>query len=84
MTYVTNITNITNNCNYILSSIFIMQLSKPQERRDMSHYQQTLIIPMPRQRFPEPDTFRRPGRRERADCRNNTNRELNSILAFFD
>ena len=55
------------------------------EKRDgeMTHYQQTLIIPRTKQRFPaEP---RRDGRRAyRPRTGNNINRELNSIMAFFD
>ena len=49
----------------------------------MTHYQQTLIIPRTKQRFPaEP---RRDGRQAyRPQTGNNINRELNSILAFFD
>ncbi len=44
---------------------------------------QTLIIPMPRQRFPEPS---KPGTGpyRRVERRDNVNMELNSILAFFD
>ena len=45
----------------------------------MTHYQQTLIIPRTKQRP------RRDGRRAyRPQTGNNINRELNSILAFFD
>ncbi len=49
----------------------------------MTYYQQTLIIPRTKQRFPaEP---RRDGRQAyRPQTGNNINRELNSILAFFD
>lgn len=50
----------------------------------MTHYQQTLIIPRTKQRFPsEPQRGRRQTYRPPTNG-NNVNRELNSILAFFD
>lgn len=49
----------------------------------MTQYRQTILIPMTRQRFPEPERKRRYGYGNGVR-RDNTNRELNSILAFFD
>lgn len=49
----------------------------------MTQYKQTLIIPMPRQRFQEPRGPRRSPYRG-VESRDNLNHELNSILAFFD
>lgn len=54
-----------------------------RERRDMTYYRQTYIIPTTKQRFPEPERPRRQSQRH-VDSRNNINRDLNSILAFFD
>lgn len=49
----------------------------------MTYYQQTLIIPKPRQRLADSRGTAYPGGR-RNEPRNVPNRELNSILAFFD
>ena len=49
----------------------------------MTYYQQTLIIPKPRQRLVDTRGPAGPGSRRR-EARNVPNRELNSILAFFD
>ena len=80
---ISNITKITTRCNYTVRSISYLQPRWLRERREMTHYQQTLIIPRTKQRFPaEP---RRDGRQAyRPQTGNNINRELNSILAFFD
>ena len=86
MTYITGIsfiTNITTSSNYSLPPISISQPCELWERREMKHYQQTLIIPMPSQRFREPTAPRRNPYRG-VERRYNVNRELNSILAFFD
>ena len=83
ITKISNITKITTRCNYTVRSISYLQPRWLRERREMTHYQQTLIIPRTKQRFPaEP---RRDGRQAyRPQTGNNINRELNSILAFFD
>ncbi len=50
----------------------------------MAYYQQTLIIPEPRQRFNEPCMRSRGDRRREREYRNSNNSDLNTILAFFD
>ena len=59
-----------------------MQPSGRQERK-MTYYQQTLLIPKPRQRLEDSRRSSGPGYR-RAKPRNAPNRDLNTILAFFD
>lgn len=49
----------------------------------MTYYRQTILIPRSKQRFPEPERQKRSGYGNGVR-RDNTNRELNSILAFFD
>lgn len=49
----------------------------------MTYYQQTLLIPKPRQRLEDSRRPSGPGYR-RAEPRNAPNRDLNTILAFFD
>lgn len=49
----------------------------------MTYYRQTVLIPMSKQRFPEPARQKRSGYGN-VVRNDNTNRELNSILAFFD
>ena len=83
MTMISNITKITTRCNYTVRSISYLQPRWLRERREMTHYQQTLIIPRTKQRFPESPRSRRPAYRPQP-AGNNVNRELNSILAFFD
>ena len=83
ITKTSNITKITTRCNYTVRSISYLQPRWLRERREMTHYQQTLIIPRTKQRFPESPRSRRPAYRPQP-AGNNVNRELNSILAFFD
>lgn len=52
--------------------------------REMAYYQQTLIIPKPRQRFNEPYVRKHGGMNGEKDYRNSNNSDLNTILAFFD
>ena len=59
-----------------------MQPSGRQERK-MTYYQQTLLIPKPRQRLEDSRRSSGPGYR-RTEPRNAPNRDLNTILAFFD
>ncbi len=53
------------------------------QETQMTYYRQTLIIPKPKQQLNAPG---RPPRYDarRVGTRNSADRELNSILAFFD
>lgn len=83
MTVISDITEITTSCYYTLRPISDMQPRRAAGEEEMAQ-RQTLIIPMPRQRFPEPDRSPRRTVRREPVRGNAINRDLNSILAFFD
>ena len=72
-------------CNYTSPLIFI--LHQPRCRKsEMTYYQQTVLMPLPRQHKADVRGFdrRTTGYRDAGRTRMGQNRDVNTILSFFE
>lgn len=62
----------------------IVRPDRAQEERKMTHYQQTLLIPRPKQSLPNYPKDGRRGRHTGYGNRRSPDHQVNSILSYFD
>lgn len=80
---ITDITNITSSSYYSMPAYIVLQ-SENCRRYEMAYYRQTVLIPRPRQNLNDKGKSFGPRNRRSDNTQNVINRDLNSILAFFD